>query len=147
MHKDANTFPIFRLNIHQSISIFHLWQCNERVNSIVIFQQLSVRLQWFGHWQRRHFLHRAGQSPGGTGEGTYVCTTAYDTTQVKLDIKFIVIIVYIWYELPVFDQYISYINAIWSTFFGSFDLMKKTIMFHFDNIGWTLLIKLFCYFP
>lgn len=60
---------------------------------------------------------------------------------------FIVIIVYIWYELPVFDHYISYINAIWSTFFGSFDLMKKTIMFHFDNIGWTLLIKLFCYFP
>lgn len=79
-------FPF--LDISNLFVYCYLWQCNERVNSVVIFQQLSVRLQRFGYWQRRHFLHRAGQSPGGTGEGTHVCTT-YSTSPLKLDIRFI----------------------------------------------------------
>lgn len=79
-------FPF--LDISNLFVYCYLWQCNERVNSVVIFQQLSVRLQRFGYWQRRHFLHRAGQSPGGTGEGTHVCTT-YSTSPFKLDIRFI----------------------------------------------------------
>lgn len=79
-------FPF--LGIRNLFLYFYLWQCNERVNSVVIFQQLSVRLQRFGYWQRRHFLHWAGQSPGGTGEGTHVCTT-YSTSPFKSDIRFI----------------------------------------------------------
>lgn len=79
-------FPF--LGISNLFVYFYLWQCNERVNSVVIFQQLSVRLQRFGYWQRRHFLHWAGQSPGGTGEGTHVCTT-YSTSPFKSDIRFI----------------------------------------------------------
>lgn len=52
----------------------------------------------------------------------YVPRTAHHLSNWILDLSFI--IVYIWYELPVFDKYISYFNSI-EGMIDCFDLMEK----------------------